>query len=97
MQASPKGKNGDMLNVIYTAFIVDNNIVLSLQLYERRKKVLKSEKETKLWKSIDYNFMTEESDGGDDIRQHSLPWRSGDKVTSDVRLCKLIHVHTNGV
>ena len=41
--------------------------------------------------------MTEESDGGDDIRQHSLPWRSGDKVTSDVRLCKLIHVHTNGV
>ena len=59
-------------------------IVLSLQLYERRKKVLKSEKETKLWKSIDYNFMTEESDGGDDIRQHSLPWRSDDKVTSDV-------------
>ena len=33
--------------------------------YERRKKVLKSEKETKLWKSIDYNFMTEESDGGE--------------------------------
>ena len=23
-------------------------------------------------------------DGGDDIRQHSLPWRSDDKVTSDV-------------
>ena len=72
-------------------------IVLSLQLYERRKKVLKSEKETKLWKSIDYNFMTGESDGGDDIRQRSLPWRSDDKVTSDVWLCKLIHVHTNGV
>ena len=28
-----------------------------------------------------YNFMMEESDGGDDIRQHSLPWRSDDKVT----------------
>ena len=70
-------------------------IVLSLQLYERRKKVLKSEKETKLWKSIDYNFMTEESDGGDDIRQHSLLWRSDDEVTSDVWPCKLIH--TSGV
>ena len=94
MQASPKGKNDDMLNVILHLVLI---IVLSLQLYERRRKVLKSEKETKLWKSIDYNFMTEESDGGDDIRQHSLPWRSDDKVTSDVRLCKLIHVHTNGV
>ena len=59
-------------------------MLIIVQLYERRKKVLKSEKETKLWKSIDYNFMTEESDGGDDIRQHSLPWRSDDKVTSDV-------------
>ena len=72
-------------------------IVISLQLYERRKKVFKSEKETKLWKSIVYNFVMEESDGGGNIRQHSLPWRSDDKVTSDVRLCKLIHVHTNGV
>ena len=67
-------------------------IVLSLQLYEWRKK---SEKETKLWKSIDYNFTTEESDGGDDIRKHSLPWRSEGKVTNDVWPCKLIH--TRGV
>ena len=64
-------------------------IILSLQLYERRQKVLKSEKERKLWESIDYNFMTEESDGGDDIRQHSLPWRSEGTVTSDVWPCKL--------
>ena len=56
-------------------------IALSLQLYERRKK---SEKETKLWKSVDYNFTTEESDGGDDIRKHSLPWRSEGKVTNTI-------------
>ena len=67
-------------------------MLIILQLYERRKK---SEKETKLWKSIDYNFTMEESDGGDDIRKHSLPWRSDDKVTSDVWPCMLIH--TSGV
>ena len=54
-----------------------------LQLYTDRLKVVKSEKERDLWSSIDFNFMTEESEhenedirSGTTIVRHSLTWRS---------------------
>ena len=46
-----------------------------MQLYDRRKKVLKKEGELKKWKEIDFKYMTDESDG-DEVKQHKLTWRS---------------------
>ncbi|CAI8019518.1 hypothetical protein GBAR_LOCUS11729 [Geodia barretti] len=45
-------------------------------LYERRKRVLKKEKKRERWTAIDFKYMTEESDGEEQVRQHKLPWRS---------------------
>ncbi|CAI8044653.1 hypothetical protein GBAR_LOCUS24753, partial [Geodia barretti] len=42
-------------------------------LYERRKRVLKKEKERDRWTAIDFEYMTEESDGEEQVRQHKLP------------------------
>lgn len=54
--------------------------VCSIQLYTDRTKVLKTEAERELWQSIDFNYMTEESDCDEDgelaIRRYLLPWRS---------------------
>ena len=36
--------------------------MLLLQSYDRRKKFLKSDKERERWCSINYNYMTDESD-----------------------------------
>ena len=54
-----------------------------LQLYTDRLKIVKSEKERDLWSSIDFNFMTEESEhenedirSGTTIVRRSLTWRS---------------------
>ena len=55
---------------------------ICIQLYERRKKVLKSTKEKKKFQQIDYKYMTEESVSEDDddvIRTHKLQWRSASK------------------
>ena len=51
------------------------------QLYTDRLKVVKSEKERDLWSSINFNFMTDESEhendgGGTTIVKYLLPWRS---------------------
>lgn len=46
------------------------------KLYTKRKAVLKGEKEEKLWESINYMYMTEESDEEGTIKRRSLPWRS---------------------
>lgn len=48
-----------------------------IQLYDRRKKHLRNEKERERWMQIDYRYMTEESDMDEDkVGQHKLPWRS---------------------
>lgn len=55
-----------------------------MQLYERRKKVLKTAKEKKKFQQIDYQYMTEESmsEGDNDVvRTHKLPWRSDSKIS----------------
>ena len=45
-----------------------------IKLYEKCKKFLKGEEEAAKWAAID---MTEESETeGDEIRQHTLKWRS---------------------
>ena len=50
---------------------------LIVQLYVSRKKFLKNEQESEKWSQIDFQYMTEESDGDDDcISQHKLTWRS---------------------
>ena len=45
--------------------------------------MLKKAKERDLWQSIDYRFMTDESEGEDDkgefVLRHPLPWRSKSK------------------
>ena len=47
------------------------------KLYNRLKKFLKRSKEIDLWPSIDYHYMTDESEGeGDYMIQHHLPCRS---------------------
>lgn len=47
------------------------------QLYERRAKVLKTDKERKYWSEISDLYMTEESEGDDDVvNQHPLTWTS---------------------
>ena len=53
----------------------------SLQLYNDRSKYLKNEMENRLWASLDFNYMTDESEIEDEngetlIHQHPLPWRS---------------------
>lgn len=53
------------------------NLKFLHQLYKKTKAVLKNEKEEKMWHDIDWNFMSEESDGDDGvIVRHKLPWRS---------------------
>ena len=48
------------------------------QLYERRRKLIKGQEETKKWKEIDYHYMTEESDDtdGEKLHTHKHQWRS---------------------
>ena len=47
------------------------------QLYNTRKNHLRNPKQAERWASIDYRYMTEESEGEEDkIHQHVLPWRS---------------------
>lgn len=53
-------------------------------LYKDRSKVLINSAEEELWKCLDYNYMTDESeheadDGEAMVYQHSLPWRSQSK------------------
>ena len=38
--------------------------------------MLKKEKERERWAAIDFQYMTEESAGEEQVRQHKLPWRS---------------------
>ena len=38
--------------------------------------MLKKEKERERWAAIDFQYMTDESDGEEQVRQHKLPWRS---------------------
>ena len=38
------------------------SFLTALQLYDRRKKVLKKDRENEKWSQIDHNYMTEESD-----------------------------------
>ena len=38
------------------------SFLTALQLYDRRKKVLKKDREHEKWSQIDHNYMTEESD-----------------------------------
>ena len=90
MQASPKGKNGDTVKC-HTAFGVDNCIITAVVRAE--KEIGKGNQTMEVNRLQVYDM--EESDGGDDIRKHSLPWRSEGKVTNDVWPCKLIH--TSGV
>lgn len=48
-----------------------------MQLYNSRKKYLQKPKEVRLWESIDWRFMSEESDSDSgNLHKHSLPWRS---------------------
>ena len=52
-------------------------ILTCMQLYDRRKKYLRNDKEKEKWKEIDHRFMTEESDVDEEaVAQHKLPWRS---------------------
>ena len=52
-----------------------------MQLYDRRKKHLKKDKEREKWMQIDYRYMTEESDMDEErVGQHKLPWRSYSNV-----------------
>ena len=58
-------------------FVVTHVVLTFAQLYDRRKKHLRNEKEREKWKEIDYRFMTEESDVDEEaVAQHKLPWRS---------------------
>ena len=52
------------------------SFLTALQLYDRRKKVLKKDRENEKWSQIDHNYMTEESDAESVVMQHKLPWRS---------------------
>ena len=36
---------------------------------------MRKEKERERWTAIDFEYMTEESDGEEQVRQHKLPWR----------------------
>lgn len=49
-----------------------------------REKVLKTEQERELWRTIDYNYLTEVSEHEEDdeviIHCHSIPWRSESKL-----------------
>lgn len=50
-----------------------------MQLYDRRKKCIKKDKEKDKWTKIDYRCMTEESDASnasDVVHRHKLVWRS---------------------
>ena len=74
--------------------MVHSNIIIYIQLYQRRKKYLK-ENEKEVWETINENYMTEESDGssGESFRQHSLTWRSDSMLIKnlcvhDVLLCQ---------
>ena len=60
---------------VYIVYIISYTV--TFQLYDRRKKCLKSREKEK-WSLIDYNYMTEESgdEDSDVIRQHKLVWRS---------------------
>ena len=54
----------------------------SQQLYQRRKKYLKNIDETRRWIEITEQYMTEEteSEGGEEVRQHKLLWRSEGEI-----------------
>ena len=61
-------------------FFVIHVILTCTQLYDRRKKYLRNDKEREKWKEIDHRFMTEESDVDEvAVAQHKLPWRSESK------------------
>ena len=65
-------------------------------MYNDRRKVLLNSKEESLWKSIDYTFMTDESeheteDGEIVIYQHMLPWRSRGNLLLYNNPCKNSH------
>ena len=63
-------------------------IVLSLLLYLRRSKVLK-EHEKEKWSTIDYHYMTDESDTKEGVvLQHKMVWRSEGTLYV---LCKFLY------
>lgn len=68
-------------------YIVIIYYVLHLQLYDRRKKMLKSKREKERFQGIDYSYMTEESmsENEDTVRQHKLQWRSDGKKDNIVQ------------
>lgn len=65
------------LNLLYYVY---DQISIYCQLYHRRKKYLRTQKERERWGQINFHFMTDESDLDDDsVAQHKLPWRSESK------------------
>ena len=64
-----------------------NKVLFNMQLYDRRKRHLRSNKEREKWMQIDYHYMMEESDIDEEkVGQHKLPWRSNSNVD---KLCTL--------
>ena len=58
-----------------------NKVLFNMQLYDRRKRHLRSNKEREKWMQIDYHYMTEESDIDEEkVGQYKLPWRSNSKL-----------------
>ena len=53
------------------------SLIMSLQLFERRAKVLKKKSvELNLWRHITPDMMSEEEEDGDGFVRHSFSWRS---------------------
>ncbi|XP_065907732.1 uncharacterized protein [Dysidea avara] len=57
------------------------------KLYQRRKKMIKTEREMVKWLAIDYQYMTDEScDEDGSVRVHHIPWESDElqKLKADL-------------
>jgi hypothetical protein len=54
-----------------------------MQVYNKRSKFLKTEKEKKRWSDLSWEYMTEDSDSdsGNVTRQHKVPWLSKSTYT----------------
>ena len=73
----PGEKSWEKGNKVYTSW--PHSVVYvcaSSQLYNSRKKYLKTEKKERRWGDLDWRFMTDESSGSEgSLYQHPLPWR----------------------
>ena len=56
---------------------------------------MKKEKERERWTAIDFEYMTEESDGEEQVRQHKLPWRSEGRLVV-FAVSAVLYIPTNG-